>query len=234
MATGKKYRELRARVPQEALSLREALELLRELSQENFDASAEIAIRLGVNPRKAEENLRGSCPAPAGLGRTVRILAFVNADKVQEARDAGADIIGDDEIVAKIQDGWFEFDKIIATPDQMKSLARLGRVLGPKKLMPSPKDGTVTFEVGKAIGEMKAGKINFRVDRSGIVHAVIGKRSFDTEALFKNASALLDNLIRLRPATVKGRYIKSISVSTTMGPGIKIDARRVAEEISAV
>ncbi|MBD3372848.1 MAG: 50S ribosomal protein L1 [Candidatus Coatesbacteria bacterium] len=234
MKRGKRINELRARMGDEELTLREALSLCKELSNENFDASVEVAMRLGVNPRKAEENLRGSCPAPAGLGKKITVLAFVSGDKIAEARDAGADIIGDDEVVEKIQQGWTEFDKVVATPDQMKSIARLGRILGPKKLMPSPKDGTVTPDIGKAVSELKQGKINFRVDRAGIVHAMVGKVSFDLEALYKNAHSLIDTLVKMRPASVKGRYIKSITISSTMGPGIKVNPRFFADEARKV
>ncbi len=234
MSTGKRMRELKDRLPKEPLLLRDALALVKELSNEKFDASCEIAIRLGVNPRKAEENLRGSCPAPAGLGREVTVLAFVGGEKLQEAKDAGADLIGDDEIVEKIQKGWTEFDKVVASPDQMKSLAKLGRILGPKKLMPSPKDGTVTLDIGRAITELKTGRINFRVDKAGIVHTVIGRTSFDTDALNRNALSLIETLIRLRPASVKGRYIKSIYISSTMGPSVKVDSKLAAEEARVV
>ncbi|HUT98586.1 MAG TPA: 50S ribosomal protein L1 [bacterium] len=231
MPTGKRMREMSQRVPREPVLLRDALVLVKEMAVEKFDATCDIAIRLGVDPRKAEENIRGSCPAPAGLGRKVTVLAFVGGEKLQEARDAGADIIGDDEIIEKIQNGWIEFDKVVATPDQMKSLAKLGRILGPKKLMPSPKDGTVTFEIDKAIALLKTGQINFRVDKAGIVHAQVGKVSFDVDALARNAMSLLDTLVRLRPASVKGRYIKSIHVSSTMGPSVKVDPKISVEDI---
>jgi len=169
--------------------------------------------------------------APAGLGRPVKVLAFVGTDKLQEAKDAGADIIGDEEVVEKIISGWTDFDKVVATPDQMKALAKLGRVLGPKKLMPSPKDGTVTFDIGEAITLLKTGQINFRVDKAGIVHAVLGKVSFDADSLYQNAMSLLETILRLRPASVKGRYIKSIYVKSTMGPGVKVDSRLAADEV---
>jgi large subunit ribosomal protein L1 len=234
MPTGKRMRALKDRVPEEPIPLREALALVKELASEKFDATCDMAVRLGVNPRKAEENLRGSCPAPAGLGRQVTVLAFVGGEKLQEAKDAGADLIGDEEIVEKIQKGWTEFDKVVATPDQMKSLAKLGRVLGPKKLMPSPKDGTVTFEIGQAITLLKTGQINFRVDKAGIVHAVIGRVSFDTDALYRNALSLLETLVRLRPASVKGRYIRSIHVSSTMGPSVGVDPKLAVDEARVV
>lgn len=230
MAKGKRIRDLKARLPEESTTLRGALELCKELATENFDASVEVAVRLGVNPRKSEENIRGTCPAPAGLGTDVKILAFVSGDKLAEAREAGADLIGDEEIVAKIQDGWAEVDKVVATPDQMKNIAKLGRFLGPKKLMPSPKDGTVTQDIGQTIRELKQGKINFRVDRGGIVHTMIGKTSFDVEDLYQNAHSLLDTLMRMRPASVKGRYVKSITVSSTMGPGIRVNTRFFADQ----
>ncbi|OGD79057.1 MAG: 50S ribosomal protein L1 [Candidatus Coatesbacteria bacterium RBG_13_66_14] len=230
MPIGKRMREMRGKVPEEPILLRDALALVKQMAVEKFDATCDMAIRLGVDPRKAEENIRGSCPAPAGLGRKVTVLAFVGGEKLQEAKDAGADIIGDEEIIEKIQNGWLEFDKVVATPDQMKSLAKLGRVLGPKKLMPSPKDGTVSFEISQAIALLKTGQINFRVDKAGIVHAQVGKVSFDVDALYRNAMSLMETLVRLRPASVKGRYIKSIHVSSTMGPSVKVDPKVVVDE----
>lgn len=230
MSKGKRITELHSRAPQDELTLREALATCKELSNEKFDAAVELVVRLGVNPRKAEENLRGSCPAPAGLGKKVNILAFVSGDKISEAREAGADMIGDDETLEKIQQGWTEFDKLVATPDQMKNLARLGRVLGPKKLMPSPKDGTVSPDIGNAIRELKQGMINFRVDRGGIVHALVGRVSFELDALYQNAMTLLDTLVKMRPATVKGRYIKSITISSTMGPGLRVNPRFFSDD----
>jgi len=231
MPTGKRMREMSQKVPPEPVLLRDALTLVKEMAVEKFDATCDIAIRLGVDPRKAEENIRGSCPAPAGLGRKVTVLAFVGGEKLQEAKDAGADIIGDEETVEKITNGWTEFDKVVATPDQMKSLAKLGRILGPKKLMPSPKDGTVTSEIGEAITSLKTGQINFRVDKAGIVHAQVGKVSFDADALYRNAMSLLETVVRMRPASVKGRYVKSIYVSSSMGPSVKVDPKSSVEEV---
>jgi len=231
MPTGKRIREMSQKVPPEPVLLRDALTLVKEMAVEKFDATCDIAIRLGVDPRKAEENIRGSCPAPAGLGRKVTVLAFVGGEKLQEAKDAGADIIGDEETVEKITNGWTEFDKVVATPDQMKSLAKLGRILGPKKLMPSPKDGTVTSEIGEAITSLKTGQINFRVDKAGIVHAQVGKVSFDADALYRNAMSLLETVVRMRPASVKGRYVKSIYVSSSMGPSVKVDPKSSVEEV---
>ncbi|WP_304511482.1 50S ribosomal protein L1 [Desulfobacula sp.] len=200
-----------------------ALELAVSTSHAKFDETVDVAVRLGVDPRHADQMVRGTVILPNGLGKEVKVLVFAKGEKEKEALDAGADFIADDETIKKIQDGWFGFDKAIATPDMMGSVGKLGRILGPRGLMPNAKTGTVTFELEKAINELKAGKIDFRVEKAGIVHVPIGKVSFGAEKLTENAKAFLDKLVALKPASSKGTYLKTISVSSTMGPGIKVD-----------
>ncbi|MFO7912778.1 MAG: 50S ribosomal protein L1 [Desulfotignum sp.] len=201
----------------------EALELAVSSSHVKFDETVDVAVRLGVDPRHADQMVRGTVVLPNGLGKTVTVLVFAKGEKEQEALDAGADFIATDEVVEKIKEGWFGFDKAIATPDMMGTVGKLGRILGPRGLMPNAKTGTVTFELGKAIQELKAGKIDFRVEKAGIVHAPVGKVSFGPEKLTENVKAFLDKVVALRPASSKGTYLKTISVSSTMGPGIKVD-----------
>lgn len=201
----------------------EAVELAVSSSHVKFDETVDVAVRLGVDPRHADQMVRGTVVLPNGLGKTVTVLVFAKGEKEQEALDAGADFIATDEVVEKIKEGWFGFDKAIATPDMMGTVGKLGRILGPRGLMPNAKTGTVTFELGKAIQELKAGKIDFRVEKAGIVHAPVGKVSFGPEKLTENVKAFLDKVIALRPASSKGTYVKTISVSSTMGPGIKVD-----------
>ncbi len=201
----------------------EALELAVSSSHVRFDETVDVAVRLGVDPRHADQMVRGTVVLPNGLGKTVTVLVFAKGEKEQEALDAGADFIATDEVVEKIKEGWFGFDKAIATPDMMGTVGKLGRILGPRGLMPNAKTGTVTFELGKAIQELKAGKIDFRVEKAGIVHAPVGKVSFGPEKLTENVKAFLDKVVALRPASSKGTYLKTISVSSTMGPGIKVD-----------
>tara|TARA_B100000614_G_scaffold187111_1_gene168202 strand:- start:412 stop:1107 length:696 start_codon:yes stop_codon:yes gene_type:complete len=202
---------------------KDALELTVSSSYAKFDETVDVAVRLGVDPRHADQMVRGTVVLPNGLGKEVKVLVFAKGEKEQEALDAGADIIATDEVVEKIKDGWFGFDKAIATPDMMGTVGKLGRVLGPRGLMPNAKTGTVTFELDKAIQELKAGKIDFRVEKAGIIHVPVGKISFGAEKLFENVTAFLDKIVSLKPAASKGTYLKSISVSSTMGPGIKID-----------
>lgn len=201
----------------------EALELAVSSSYAKFDETVDVAVRLGVDPRHAEQMVRGTVVLPNGLGKEVRVLVFAKGEKEQEALDAGADFVSNDEIIEKIKDGWFGFDKAIATPDMMGTVGKLGRLLGPRGLMPNAKTGTVTFELEKIIGELKSGKIDFRVEKAGIVHVPVGKISFGAEKLMENVKAFHDRLIQLKPAASKGSYIKTISISTTMGPGIKVD-----------
>jgi large subunit ribosomal protein L1 len=201
----------------------EALTLAVSSSHVKFDETVDVAVRLGVDPRHADQMVRGTVVLPNGLGKEVKVLVFAKGEKEQEALDAGADFIATDEIVEKIKEGWFGFDKAIATPDMMGTVGKLGRVLGPRGLMPNAKTGTVTFELEKAIQELKAGKIDFRVEKAGVVHAPVGKVSFGPEKLAENVKAFLDKIIALKPAASKGTYLKGISVSSTMGPGIKVD-----------
>ncbi|MCG8567915.1 MAG: 50S ribosomal protein L1 [Desulfobacterales bacterium] len=201
----------------------QAVELAVESSYAKFDETVDVAVRLGVDPRHADQMVRGTVVLPNGLGKEVKVLVFAKGEKEKEALDAGADFIATDEVVEKIKDGWFGFDKAIATPDMMGTVGKLGRVLGPRGLMPNAKTGTVTFELEKAINELKAGKIDFRVEKAGIVHVPVGKISFGAEKLLENVMAFLDKLSSLKPASSKGAYMKSISISSTMGPGIKID-----------
>ncbi len=202
---------------------KEALELTVSSSHAKFDETVDVAVRLGVDPRHADQMVRGTVVLPNGLGKEVKVLVFAKGEKEKEALDAGADFIADDETVKKIQEGWFGFDKAVATPDMMGTVGKLGRVLGPRGLMPNAKTGTVTFELDKAINELKAGKIDFRVEKAGIIHVPVGKISFGAEKLTENVQAFLDKLLALRPASSKGAYLKTISISSTMGPGIKID-----------
>ena len=204
-------------------SLVKTVEMIKEFSSVKFDESVDISINLNVNPRRAEQNIRSTVVLPHGTGKTKKILVIAKADKLKEAEDAGADYFGAEDLIAKVASGWLEFDVLISTPDMMKDLGKLGKVLGPRGLMPNPKAGTVTFDIKKAVEEVKSGKIEFRVDEYGIVHLCVGKVSFEKEKLVENIKVLLDTIVRLKPSTVKGGFIKAISVSSTMGPGIKLD-----------
>ena len=206
----------------------EGCELATKTKVAKFDETVDIAARLGVNPRHADQMIRSSCSLPHGTGKTIRVIVFAKGDRANEARDAGADHVGAEDLVEKIQkEGWLDFDSAIATPDMMGLVGRLGRILGPRNLMPNPKVGTVTMDVAKAVRELKAGRIEFRTEKTGIVHAPIGKVSFGPEKLRENAKALLDTLWRLKPSTAKGKYFKSVSLSSTMGPGIRLDTNEV-------
>ena len=204
-------------------SLQEASSVVKEVTSNNFDASVDLAIRLGVDPTKADQNIRGVVTLPNGTGKNVKVLALVTPDKEKEAKDAGADYVGLDEYLQKIKDGWTSVDVIITMPSVMGKLGPLGKVLGPRGLMPNPKTGTVTMDISKAVSDVKAGKIDFRVDKSGIIHASIGKVSFDAEKIYTNSLELIQNIIKLKPSSSKGTYLKSISMSSTMSPGINID-----------
>jgi large subunit ribosomal protein L1 len=201
--------------------------LIVATSRTKFDETVDAAIRLGVNPAHADQMVRGSVVLPHGLGKSVKVLVFAKGEKEKEAIDAGADVVGTDDIIEKIKNGWLEFDRVVATPDMMGSVGKLGKILGPRGLMPNPKVGTVTFDVAKAVNELKAGKVEFRVEKAGIVHSPVGKVSFGAEKLLENVSALIETIIKLKPASSKGTYLKSISISTTMGPGIKVDPLEV-------
>jgi large subunit ribosomal protein L1 len=222
---GKKYKESIQKVDRQKryTDINEVMALVKEISTEKFDASVDVAVRLGVDPRHADQMVRGAVVLPNGIGKTVRVLVFAAGEKEKEAREAGADFVGADDLVQKIQDGWFDFDKAIATPDMMGKVGRLGRVLGPRGLMPNPKVGTVTTDIARAVKETKAGRVEFRVEKAGIVHAPIGRVSFEADKLAENFNAFMEIINKLKPATTKGQYIKSITVSSTMSPGIKID-----------
>ncbi|HET6490200.1 MAG TPA: 50S ribosomal protein L1 [Syntrophales bacterium] len=224
MARGKKYTEARKKIePGKRYALREAVELMVGTAQSKFDETVDAAIRLGVDPKHADQMVRGSVALPHGLGKSVTVLVFAKGEKEKEARDAGADYAGSDDLVEKIKGGWLDFDRVVATPDMMGTVGKLGKVLGPRGLMPNPKVGTVTFDVGKVVKELKAGKVEFRVEKAGIVHSPVGKASFGVDKLQDNVTALLETIIKLKPASSKGTYLKSISLSTTMGPGVKVD-----------
>lgn len=221
---GKHHREALTKIDRtRRYDLQEALGLVKEMSYAKFDESVDLAVRLGVNPRHADQMVRGSVVLPGGIGKSVKVLAFAKGEKAKEAEEAGADYVGSDEFIKKIQDGWLEFDRVVATPDLMGQVGKLGKVLGPRGLMPNPKAGSVTFDVGRAVKELKAGKVEFRVDKVGIVHVPIGRVSFTAETLYENAKAIFETLIRLKPSSAKGQYLRSVSVSSTMGPGLRID-----------
>jgi large subunit ribosomal protein L1 len=221
---GKSYLALKGKIEEgKRYPLKEAMGLVVEMARAKFDETVDAAIRLGVNPKHADQMVRGSVALPNGLGKTVRVLVFAKGEKEKEALDAGADYVGSDELAEKIKGGWFEFDRVIATPDMMGSVGKLGKVLGPRGLMPNPKVGTVTFEVGKAVKELKAGRVELRVEKAGIVHSPIGKASFGPEKLYENLMALIETIVKLKPASSKGTYLRTISLSTTMGPGVKVD-----------
>lgn len=207
----------------------EAVGLAQQTAKAKFDESIEVAIKLGVDPRHADQQLRGALVLPHGTGRTMRVAVFAKGDKAKEAEEAGADFVGAEDLVEKIQGGWMDFDMAVATPDMMGVVGKIGRLLGPKGLMPNPKTGTVTFEVAKAVAEIKAGKIEYRTDKFGGVHAPIGKKSFSQEQLVDNFRTLMDTIIKAKPASAKGQYLRSVSVSSTMGPGIKVNAQKLAE-----
>jgi large subunit ribosomal protein L1 len=220
---GKKYQEAVKLIDRSTVyETTEAIELVKKASTAKFDETVEIAVRLGVDPKKNDQQVRGAVVLPHGTGKTQTVLVFAKGDKVKEAEAAGADFVGDTDLINKIQQGWFGFDVIVATPDMMGEVGKLGRILGPKGLMPNPKTGTVTFEVEKAVNDIKAGKVEYRVDRSGNVHAPIGKVSFDSEKLVENLTTLVETLIKVKPAAAKGTYLRSITVSSTMGPGVKV------------
>ncbi len=229
MKHGKNYRNSKEKVENRVdTPIGEALDILESFSKAKFDETVDLAIRLGVNPRHADQMVRGTVVLPNGTGKTVRVLVITRGPKEQEALDAGADMVGADEYLPKIKDGWTDVDVIIATPDMMGELGKLGRILGPRGLMPNPKVGTVTMDIGKAVSEAKAGRIEYRVDKSGIVHAPVGKRSFGKEKLEENIKMLYKELIRVRPTTVKGTYVKSVDLSATMTPAIRVETASLA------
>ena len=229
--TGKKYAAARQQVPARPQSIEDAVPLMQKVKFAKFDETVEIAMRLGVDPKHADQMVRGTVVLPHGLGKTKRVLAIAGADKQKDAQAEGADFVGGEELVEKIQGGWVDFDAVVATPDMMRAVGKLGKVLGPRGLMPNPKTGTVTPDIAKAVREIKAGKVEFRVDKTGIIHAPIGKVSFPSQNLIENAHALVDSVVRAKPPAAKGKFLRSVTMSSTMGPGIDIDTSHVTEVV---
>lgn len=221
---GKHYRQAAEKLDRtQPLPLADALARAKELSFAKFDETVEIAMRLGVDPKHADQMVRGTIVLPHGTGKTARVAVFAAGEKIKEAEEAGADVVGGEELASKVEGGWLDFDAVVATPDMMRVVGRLGRVLGPRGLMPNPKTGTVTFDVGKAVGDIKAGKVEFRVDKTGIIHAPVGKVSFEVGQLRENAEGLISAVLKAKPAAAKGKYVLSVTVSSTMGPGIPVE-----------
>jgi large subunit ribosomal protein L1 len=221
--TGKRYEKAKAQVENKAYKLEEALPLVKKLADAKFDETVEVAMRLGVDPKHADQMVRGTVVLPHGLGKSKKVCVIASGEKIKEAEQAGAEHVGGEELVAKIQEGWLDFDALIATPDVMKSVGKLGKILGPKGLMPNPKTGTVTFDLAKAVKEIKAGKVEFRVDKTSIIHTPVGKASFDVDKLIENTKALIDSIVKAKPAASKGKYVRSIYLSSSMGPGVRVD-----------
>src|SRR4029453_9297082 len=228
---GKKYTAARQQVEDRSYALDDALPLVQKIKFAKFDETVALSIRLGVDPKHADQMVRGTVVLPHGLGKTKRVLVIAGPDKQREAEEAGADSVGGEEVVEKIQGGWVDFDAVVATPDMMRAVGKLGKVLGPRGLMPNPKTGTVTPDIAKAVKEIKAGKVEFRVDKTGIIHAPIGKVSFPSQNLIENAHALVDSVVRAKPPAAKGKFLKSVTLSSTMGPGITIDTSHVTEVV---
>ena len=224
---GRKYEAARERIPAGLHSIEDAVPLLQQIKFSRFDETVEMAIRLGVDPKHSDQMVRGTVVLPHGLGRSKKVLVIAGAEKQREATEAGADEVAGEEVVDRILGGWTDFDAVVATPDMMRAVGRLGKVLGPRGLMPNPKTGTVTTDVTKAVQEIKAGKVEFRVDKGGVVHAPIGKISFEADRLAANARALIDSVVKAKPSAAKGRYIRSVTLTSTMGPGVPIDAANV-------
>jgi large subunit ribosomal protein L1 len=224
---GKKFQAARDQVPAKLHSIEEAVPLLQKVKFTKFDETVELAVRLGVDPKHSDQMVRGTVVLPHGLGKSKKVLVIAGAEKQREATDAGADEVGGEEVVDRIMGGWTDFDAVVATPDMMRAVGRLGKVLGPRGLMPNPKTGTVTVDVTRAVQEIKAGKVEFRVDKAGVVHAPIGKISFEADRLVANARALMETILKAKPAAAKGRYVRSVTMSSTMGPGVPIDTAHV-------
>jgi large subunit ribosomal protein L1 len=230
---GKKFTAAAAQVQDRSYSIEDAIPLVQKVKYAKFDETVEMAMRLGVDPKHADQMVRGTVVLPHGLGKSKRVLAIAGADKHKEATDAGADHVAGEEVVEKIIGGWMDFDAVVATPDMMRAVGRLGKVLGPRGLMPNPKTGTVTPNIAQAIKEIKAGKVEFRVDKTGIIHAPVGKTSFPAQSLIDNAHALVDSVVKAKPPAAKGKYLKSVTVSSTMGPGVAIDTAHIDERQKA-
>ncbi|MBI2338820.1 MAG: 50S ribosomal protein L1 [Deltaproteobacteria bacterium] len=224
----KRYKALREKIdPAKKYSLDEGIRLISEMKGEKFDQTVDVAIRLGVDPKQSDQQVRGAVPLPHGLGKKIRVIAFAKGEKEAEAREAGADQVGGDDLAKKIAEGWMEFDSAVATPDMMPAVSKLGKILGPRGLMPNPKTGTVTFDVGKAVRELKMGKAEFKTEKAGIVHCAIGKVSFGPQKLKDNLTALLETVAKMKPASAKGNYFKGLALSATFGPGVRIDVSEV-------
>jgi len=228
---GKKFAAARAAVPERPHTIEEAVPLMQKVKYAKFDETVEMAMRLGVDPKHADQMVRGTVVLPHGLGKSKKVLAIAGADKQKEAQQAGADHVGGEEMVDKIQGGFMDFDAVVATPDMMRAVGKLGKVLGPRGLMPNPKTGTVTVNIAQAVKEIKAGKVEFRVDKTGIIHAPVGKISFPAQSLIENAHALVDSVVKAKPSAAKGKYLKSVTLSSTMGPGIAIDTTHVQDTV---
>jgi len=220
---GKRFKKAKGLVEVKPYKLEDAMPLIKKMATAKFDETVEVSMRLGVDPKHADQMVRGTVVLPHGLGKSKKVCVIASGEKVKEAEQAGAEHVGGDDLVAKIQEGWLDFDALIATPDMMKSVGKLGKVLGPKGLMPNPKTGTVTFDLSNAVREIKAGKVEFRVDKTSIIHTPVGKASFTAEKLIDNARTLIDSVVKARPAAAKGKYVRSISISSTMGPGVSLD-----------
>lgn len=230
---GKKYKAAQAQVEPRPYSLKEAIELMKRTSFAQFDETVELVIRLGVDPKHSDQMVRGSVLLPHGSGKQVRVLVFAKGEKEKEAAAAGADYVGGEDMVEKINQGWMEFDRVVATPDLMGMVGKLGKLLGPRGLMPNPKSGTVTFDLARSVKEIKQGRVEYKLDKSAIIHIVVGKRSFDSNALLENARALLDSIVKAKPASSKGIYLKSVVLSSTMGPGIRVDTSEFTKMVEA-
>src|SRR6266404_4341457 len=225
---GKKFTAARAQVGADrTYTIEDAMPLVQKVKYARFDETVELTLRLGVDPKHADQMVRGTVVLPHGLGKSKRVLAIAGGEKQKEAQEAGADIVGGEELVEKIMGGWIDFDAVVATPDMMRAVGKLGKVLGPRGLMPNPKTGTVSVDIGRAVREIKAGKVEFRVDKTGIIHAPLGKMSFNGDSLVANAHALVESIVRAKPAAAKGKYLKSVTLSSTMGPGVRIDTTHI-------
>lgn len=226
---GKKMKAALAKVEPRQYLLKEAVDLVKQAAHKKFDETVDLAIRLGVDPKRADQMVRGTTVLPHGTGKKVRVLVFAKGEKEQEARAAGADYVGSDDLMEKIKGGWMDFDQAISTPDLMGSVGKLGKILGPRGLMPNPKTGTVTFEIGKAISEIRKGRVEYKVEKAGIIHVPVGKASFEAQSLYDNAFAILESVVKAKPASCKGRYLQSVTLSSTMGPGIRLDGAAIVK-----